>query len=154
MGVLFLGRKSIGELIEGVPRLKLSDFGAPPAWPHEETALVRTVRGAWGKWLEDLSGHELRTLVSQGFGLEHLAETAVRIVQMYPLAEFSHYSGELAGAILRHHEEFALYAPSFRAWLNSDLSEIEACFPFEDDLGLTQSFHDNLRVARERYRAN
>jgi hypothetical protein len=122
-----------------------------PDWTYEETNLVATVRRAWRKPLADLTGHEFRTLVSQGFALEWLAIYALEIAEHFPIAYFSNYEGELAYAILRHAEEFWHLAPAkLRSWLNSDLSSVaDIVEPPGEESYL--EFRELLRDARMRY---
>lgn len=143
----------LSDLVLDVPSWPLASEILVPEWHYEETTLVATVRRAWQKPLSQLTGHEFRTLVSQGFGLAWLAAPALEVAEKYPNAYFSNYEGELAYALLSHAEAIHGIEPlKLRAWLDTDLSSVaELVEPFGEESILSPSFRELLPDARKRF---
>jgi len=145
----------LGELASNVPSWPLASEIVAPDWPYEETTLVSTVRRAWLKPMSQLTGHEFRTLISQGFGLAWLAAPALEVALKYPKAYFSNYEGELAYALLRNADEIHQVEPArLRQWLATDLTSLANIVEPEDDPEpslLKPTFRELVSSVRNRF---
>lgn len=78
-------------------------WGQPPP---DSSYLVRTVHALRSKPLDSLDVEDLRILIGQEVGLDHLMPLALRVLEADPLAEGDFYPGDLLVAVLRVGHEY------------------------------------------------
>lgn len=83
---------------ETLESLEGDHWGEPPA---EAGYLVRTVYALRAKPVESLGVEDLRILVGQEVGLDHVMPLALRMLEVDPLAEGDFYPGDLLVSVLR-----------------------------------------------------
>jgi len=89
--------------------------------PKFKSGLTERVAKAWVTPLPELTGSQVRVLVSQRFGLRWLAKPVALFLQQHPRAECDLYTGDLMCAALRAYDDFLRFAPSeMRTVLGAD----------------------------------
>jgi hypothetical protein len=114
------------------PRGSLERLTGVPADPTPPTTMTRRFAEAWATPFAELTFEQVRLLVSQQGGLEHLAEPVTRFVAAHPEAEVSFYPGDLTLAALRAFEELLTHAPKgARAMARADYGWIAEHLSFD-----------------------
>jgi hypothetical protein len=70
--------------------------------PDDSSHLIRTCHSLRKKRLEDFSPEDLRILIGQQIGIQHLVPLALTVLQDNPLAEGNFYEGDLLCCLLRY----------------------------------------------------
>lgn len=107
-------------------RRSLNDLlGWKPMEPPYPTSLVERCAKACATGLEDLDTEQIRLLVGQGIGLEHVLPLAFEILGENPLIEVTFYPGDLLKACLKVDPEFWAANEDLWEWLNSILYRLD-----------------------------
>ncbi len=103
--------------------------GAPASQGPYATSLVERCEIAWRTPFAELTCGQVRTLLSQGMGLEWLAKPALAFALRRPDAYVANYPGEMLLLCLQAAKEMNAVAPAaFRALLDASPTLIDQLF--------------------------
>ncbi|MGW7532409.1 contact-dependent growth inhibition system immunity protein [Amycolatopsis sp. NPDC054798] len=97
--------------------------------PEDESYLVRTVHRLRRKPLGQLTVEDLRILLGQNVGTEHILPLGLRKLEKDPLAEGDYYPGDLLVAAMKLPVESWAKHPDWENRMGRVVSQVEATDP-------------------------
>lgn len=79
--------------------------------PEFESYLVMTCHRLWKKPIDNFSVEDLRIMIGQNLGLEHLVPIALKVLREDPLAEGDFFPGDLLSNVISCDEEYLKTEP-------------------------------------------
>jgi hypothetical protein len=105
-------------------RTKSLDQLDPPAWgePTFDSYLVKRCHRLRTKPVGDFTVEDLRMMIGQQIGLEHLVPLAIEVLERNPLAAGNYYPGDLLNNVLTINDALWLAHPLWRERLSAVLA--------------------------------
>ena len=145
------------DVTKTLEELEDSDWGDPT----HDSFLVATCHRLRRKPIQDFSVEDLRIMIGQGIGLEHLAPLALQELERNPFAEGDYYAGDLLKCLLDGaSEDFWARHLALTRRMAQVLSEAEHMMPKLDQIdretiqeylaGVTAKIENIRRLANNR----
>lgn len=114
---------------KSLQQLEGEDWGDPTCASHVVTECHRLRRVP----LREFTPENLRIMIGQQIGLQHLIPIALELLCADPLAAGDYYEGDLLAAVLRAESEFWLKHPDCRKRATENAERAFALLPSLDD---------------------